>query len=176
MRDGHRCIRCGEKNLPLHVHHIIPKSRGGGDGFSNLITLCEACHTAIHIELQTFLGRRFIEGLNWRVKHFLKKIRIIKGRIYDLSMFLRHFGYKSFRPGQEEAIKSILKDKDTVLIVPTGVGKSLCYQLPSLAFDGLTIVVSPLIALMRDQVQHIHGKIPATFINAQYPMVRKPKG
>ncbi|MEQ8748105.1 DNA helicase RecQ [Pyruvatibacter sp.] len=62
------------------------------------------------------------------------------------------FGFDAFRPGQEEIVSSILEGKDVLAIMPTGAGKSLCYQLPALMRDGLTVVVSPLIALMRDQV------------------------
>lgn len=79
-----------------------------------------------------------------------------------LELLQRHWGHGTFRPMQEEVIRSVLSGRDTLALLPTGGGKSLCYQLPALAFGGLTIVVSPLIALMRDQVDQARRRgIPA---------------
>src|ERR671922_3055649 len=69
----------------------------------------------------------------------------------DPDALLAHFGYDEFRPGQREAVEAALDGRDSLVVMPTGGGKSLCYQLPALAGDDLTVVVSPLIALMRDQ-------------------------
>lgn len=79
----------------------------------------------------------------------------------------KHFGFEDFREGQREVIASILEGKDAVVVMPTGSGKSLCYQLPAMILDGVTLVVSPLIALMKDQVDALRARgLPATFINS----------
>lgn len=80
---------------------------------------------------------------------------------------LRHFGFTGFREGQAEVINSVIGGSDCVVVMPTGGGKSLCYQLPAVMTDGVTLVVSPLIALMKDQVDSLDARgIATTFINS----------
>jgi len=77
------------------------------------------------------------------------------------------FGYPEFRPGQERAVSSVLSGRDTLVVLPTGGGKSICYQVPAMVLPGLTVVVSPLISLMKDQVDALTARgIPATFVNS----------
>ena len=84
-----------------------------------------------------------------------------------LELLKEHFGYDRFLPLQESIIQSVMAGRDTFALMPTGGGKSLCYQLPALALPGLTLVVSPLIALMKDQVDALRANgIPAGFINS----------
>jgi ATP-dependent DNA helicase RecQ len=83
------------------------------------------------------------------------------------SAMQRHWGHASFRPGQDAAIEAALDGQDVLAIMPTGGGKSICYQVPALLLDGLTIVVSPLIALMHDQVAGLRARgIEAAFIDS----------
>src|SRR5580692_9446651 len=84
-----------------------------------------------------------------------------------LATLKRWFGFDSFRPLQEEIITDSLAGRDVFALLPTGGGKSLCFQLPALIGDGLTVVVSPLIALMKDQVDAMTASgIEATFLNS----------
>lgn len=83
------------------------------------------------------------------------------------ALLKRHWGYDEFRPRQEDVIRCILEGKDVAAVMPTGGGKSLCYQLPALALGGTALVVSPLIALMQDQAAHLErAGIPAAFLNS----------
>src|SRR4051812_3092494 len=86
-----------------------------------------------------------------------------------LSALHQHFGFAAFRPGQEEAVRAALDGRDALVVMPTGAGKSLCYQLPGLMRDDLTVVVSPLVSLMQDQVAALEVVAPgrAALVNAQ---------
>lgn len=89
-----------------------------------------------------------------------------------LSVLTDYFGHDSFRDGQEQIVDALLDGRDALCIMPTGAGKSMCYQIPALLFDGVTIVVSPLISLMKDQVGSlVQSGVPAAYINSSlsYP-------
>src|SRR5215831_5665950 len=79
----------------------------------------------------------------------------------------KHFGFREFLDAQEEVIAAITSGADVLVVMPTGGGKSLCYQLPALLLEGTTVVVSPLVALMKDQVDALRARgIAATFVNS----------
>lgn len=92
------------------------------------------------------------------------------------TLLRKHFGYDRFRPGQRDAVDAILGGSDVLAVMPTGAGKSLCYQVPALALDGTTIVVSPLISLMGDQVAAlVEADVPAAYLNSSLPGVERDR-
>ena len=87
--------------------------------------------------------------------------------VQPIDILKASYGYQSFRPGQREIISGVMEGRDVLAVMPTGAGKSLCFQIPALLFDGISLVVSPLISLMRDQVAAMKQiGIPAAFINS----------
>lgn len=87
-----------------------------------------------------------------------------------------YFGYDTFREGQESIVESILEHRDVLAIMPTGAGKSICYQIPALMLPGITLVISPLISLMQDQVKALNeAGIHAAFINSSLTRTRSAK-
>lgn len=87
---------------------------------------------------------------------------------FDMEKILKqYFGFENFRPKQKEIIESVVSGHNTLGVLPTGSGKSLCFQVPGLEMDGLTLVISPLISLMRDQVETLNAQsIPAAYLNS----------
>ena len=75
-----------------------------------------------------------------------------------MSPLRTHFGHLQFRPGQERIVDAVLSGDDVLVVMPTGSGKSLCYQLPAIVLSGVTLVVSPLISLMKDQVDELNRR------------------
>src|SRR4028119_2493700 len=91
-----------------------------------------------------------------------------------LAAFKKIWGYDNFRPPQGEIIQSLLEKQDALIVLPTGGGKSICFQLPALLRTGLTLVVSPLVALMENQVQDLQQRrLPAALLHSELPSYQR---
>ena len=84
-----------------------------------------------------------------------------------LDVLKKYYGYDDFRPGQASVVQALLLKKDVMCVMPTGAGKSICYQIPAMMFKGVSIVISPLISLMKDQVSALNeAGISACYLNS----------
>lgn len=168
-RDQHRCQQCQEQceKGEADVHHVIPRSLGGLDEPSNLITLCDGCHGAVHPNQQAILSQGFLRRWALKLAFWLDKVGEFPTEAEYLSAALAVLGVREFRGRQLEVVLAALKGQSVLMVSPTGSGKTLCFQVPALLTQGTTVVVAPLKALMADQVSSLQRKqIPATFINS----------
>ncbi|MDX8540086.1 RecQ family ATP-dependent DNA helicase [Mesorhizobium abyssinicae] len=169
QRDGYCCVSCGIKlkSADADVHHLLPRSMGGTDELSNLVTLCDGCHASHHPNLAGGLARRVIERWAVRLARWLDREGVVTEAAGNFGPALRLFGLKRFRHGQLPIVSAALSGKSILVVSPTGSGKTLCFQLPAVLRRGVALVVSPLKALMAEQVSDLLAKkIPATFINS----------
>ncbi len=172
-RDGYKCVICGVSE-GLHVHHLIPRHLGGTDEPANLITLCAACHASRHTNLQVSLSRRFIERWALRLAMLFDYDNELPKNTEHLALALRIMGKDRFRDGQLDIVLAALRRESLLAVLPTGSGKTLCFQLPALLTPGTAFVLSPLKALMSDQISDLQNlRIPATFINSDLNLAEK---
>lgn len=168
-RDDSTCRECGQRfpASDLDVHHLVPRKQSGADDPANLIALCDGCHAARHPTLQVSLSRRALERWALRLARLLDRQKLVPETTEELRNVLTALGVSKLREGQLEPILAALRGESLIVIRPTGAGKSLCFQVPALARDGMTLVISPLKALMSDQVAGLQAKkVPATFVNS----------
>jgi ATP-dependent DNA helicase RecQ len=175
-RDNSACRECGIlcKSAEADVHHLLPRSKGGSDSPNNLITLCDGCHAAHHPNLSTTLARSMIEKWAVRLAKWLDHDGYVQEETGNFGPSLRLFGLDRFRNGQLPVIQAALAGHSVLVVSPTGFGKTLCFQFPALFRSSVTLVVSPLKALMGDQVAGLlRKKLPATFINSDLSNTEK---
>ena len=169
QRDGYRCVSCGTplKSSDADIHHLLPRSMGGADELSNLVALCDGCHATHHPTLAGGLARRVMERWAIKLAKWLDRDGVVTEATGNFGPALRLFGLERFRHGQLPIVLAALSGKSVLVVSPTGSGKTLCFQLPAILRKGVALVVSPLRALMSEQVSDLLGKkIPATFINS----------
>jgi len=167
-RDRNTCQGCGRPCAggESDVHHLMPRASGGSDEPANLITLCDGCHAAHHPNLQGSLARRTIERWGLRLARWLDRQKQLAGLDESIGATLRLLGVQRFRTPQLEVVLAALRGESILLVSATGSGKSLCFQIPILLSRGLGVIISPLKALMSQQVAELQlKKIPSTFIN-----------
>lgn len=167
-RDEFRCTSCKVSlGKDADVHHLLPRSMGGTDELSNLVTLCDGCHASHHPNLATGLARRAIERWAIRLARWLDWSGAVVEESGNFGPALRLFGTQRFRTGQLPVVLAALSGKSVLVVSPTGSGKTLCFQLPAVLRKGVTLVICPLKTLMSEQVSDLlKRKIPATYINS----------
>ena len=175
-RDNYKCVECGTPSAAneADVHHLLPRSAGGTDEPSNLVTLCDGCHAAHHPKLAGRLARRVMEKWAVRLALWFDRHGAISDASRNFGAALRLFGLDRFRDGQLPVVEAALGGQSVLVVSPTGFGKTLCFQLPAILRPGVSVVVSPLKALMGEQVSALlRRKIPSTFINSDLDSVEK---
>lgn len=176
-RDGYRCRRCGnDERGELDVHHRMPRALKVDHSPANLITLCDTCHAGIHLNLQVSLARRVIQRWAVRIARLVDRAGDLPPENLDLTPVLQALHKERLLPGQLHVILAILRGDDVLAVRPTGSGKSMCFQVPTLLRDGYALVVEPLKALMKNQVSGLHDlTIPATFINGDLSLEERER-
>jgi ATP-dependent DNA helicase RecQ len=175
-RDEFRCVECGRSCEPdaADIHHLLPRSAGGSDEPSNLITLCDGCHAAHHPKLSAGLARRAIERWAARLALWIDREGSVAEEAQHFGPALRLFDLDRFRDGQLPVVQTALRGHSLLVVSPTGFGKTLCFQLPAVLRRGVSVVVSPLKALMGEQVSSLlRRKIPSSFINSDIGLDEK---
>ena len=177
QRDQGRCQEAGcelsySNGGRMNLHHIQPVQFGGANLADNLVTVCDIHHKQRHIEFSAYYPdsssviRRMAIYLNRTLSKLKAMVGLDDGS--DLRPYLKFLtGQTEFRPGQLAAIRAALDNRDVLLVAPTGIGKSICYQLPGLIAKKPSLVISPLKALMKDQVEGLwKNKILSSYINS----------
>ena len=175
-RDNYQCVECRTpcRAADADVHHLLPRASGGTDEPSNLVTLCDGCHASHHPKLAGRLARRMMESWAVRLALWLDEHGAISEASRNFGAALRLFGLERFRNGQLPVVEAALSGRSVLVVSPTGFGKTLCFQLPAMLRPGVSVVVSPLKALMGEQVSALlKRKIPSTFINSDLDSAEK---
>ena len=147
----------GSRTLTARIAALVAARPGNPNGVSRKPTPAEAAGQTVLISDEQAEAALALQGLEG-----LELVEAVPTRLYEgprePAALLAHMGYEGFRPGQQEAVTAALEGRDSLIVMPTGGGKSLCYQLPGIASPSLTIVVSPLIALMADQIKRLRAE------------------
>jgi ATP-dependent DNA helicase RecQ len=172
-RDGFKCRECGATEN-LEVHHIFPKQFKVDHSPQNLITLCRTCHSAKSPETQASFFSKIILFFKKQTDKILQLFNSAPDPRYQLVFdFLKIPG---FRPHQKEVVDYLMSNRNVLVVMPTGSGKSLCYWIPGILKQDHTLVISPLKSLMYDQTQKMMAlRINATYVNSSLRADEKAK-